>query len=82
MIFPACRLPCPPPSLKAEGSLVVSCQLRDSQDPIPHPPTKHTKSQAEAAQSHTADRVSAGSLVPGMDFGLYFLGHALLAFGK
>lgn len=34
--FPACHLPCPPPSLKAEGSLVVSCQLRDGQDPTPH----------------------------------------------
>lgn len=44
MVFPACpacHLPCAPPSLKAEGSLVVSCQLRDSQDPIPHPHQTH-----------------------------------------
>lgn len=53
MVFPACCLPCPPPSLKAEGSLVVSCQLRDNQDPTPHPHQTQRITRRGSTESHS-----------------------------
>lgn len=76
---PAC--PAPPPSLKAEGSLVVSCQLRNCQDDQPprYPRQTHQVTRRGRVTQQTGSLLVFWFL--GMDFGVYFLGQAPLALG-